>query len=377
MLGFLSFGALALSYLLSRKAAGKPWNLEMDNNYKPSVTFLIPTHNESDVMQFKLENLRRLDYPRDLVQVIVVDSNSSDGTVGIVSNFALEHPELNIELLVETERAGKSAALNSALSHVKGDLIVVSDVDCFCPSYILQKTVPYLSDPRVGAVSGPKLLLNAQDSRVAEHESKYLESANLTKLGESKMGFTPLFEGGFSAYRRTALVSFDPYKTGSDDCGTVIKLAEESYNALLVPEAAFFTTFPTTRSERYRIKLRRANQLIRVFSKYLQLLLNGKITSARRTLSMNTFIYLFSPVFFIIFIGFTLPVFIAYPFMVFLLLLLLVPKVGSIVIEAFQSFFVLFLGILSVFSKKNFLMWKKPNDRQIFTEKMLKDHDLI
>jgi poly-beta-1,6-N-acetyl-D-glucosamine synthase len=375
--GVLSFGVLCLNFLLTRRAAAKNWTLNIDSNYTPSVSFLIPTHNESAVIGFKLENLRMVTYPKNLMQILVIDSNSTDGTVDIVNEFTRRYPELDVEILKDNERAGKSAALNSALSHVKGELVIVSDADSFYPSEMLQKALPYLSDPKVGAISGPKFLLNAGSSRASRNEADYLKSANLSKLGESKSGFTPLFEGGFSAYRRTVLDSFDPYKTGSDDCGTVISLAENSYHALFVPEASFFTTFPVTWKERFSIKIRRANQLVRVFNKYLQLLLEAKIKSSKSTILTNAYIYLFCPIFFVGFLLLTGAFFIVYPYSSLVLLLLFVPKVGFLISEGFQSYLILFFSIIAVSFKKNFLIWKKPADRQLFTEEILRRHNLI
>jgi biofilm PGA synthesis N-glycosyltransferase PgaC len=375
--GFLSFGVLILNFALTRKAAGKPWKLKIDEGYKPSVSILVPTHNESAVIRFKLENLSKINYPKDLIQILIVDSNSTDGTAEIVKEFIQVHQELKVEILNERKKAGKSAALNSALSHVKGELIIVSDADSFYSSDILQKALPYLSDSKVGAISGPKFLLNAESSRASRNEAQYLKSANLTKLGESKMGFTPLFEGGFSAYRKAALGSFDPYETGSDDCGTIIKLAENSFNALFVPVASFFTTFPVTWKQRFDIKIRRANQLVRVFSKYLQLLFARKIKSSKNVILTNAFIYLFCPIFFVAFLCLTGAFFIIYPYSLLILLLFFVPKVGFLLFEGIQSYLILFFSIIAVSFKKNFLIWKQPEDRHILTEEMLKQKNLI
>lgn len=375
--GLLSFGILGINVALLRRAAVKPWSLKIDKTYSPKVTLLIPTYNESDVICFKLENLRKLDYPRELLQIIIVDSDSNDNTANVADDFAQRHPELNIEVLTENKREGKSAALNSALSHAKGELIVVSDADCFYPSDILRKSVPYLSDQKVGAISGPKLLLNCGSSEIVKDEESYLKSMNLAKLGESKLGFTPLFEGGFSAYRRDVLASFDPYKTGSDDCGTVVKLAESAHSALLVPEAAFFTTFPVKWKERLGIKIRRANQLVRVFSKYLALFLRGQLKYGKRVILANILVYLFCPFFFVSFLVLTAAAFITYPYLALLMLLLLIPNVRSLLAEVFQSYLVLFLSVFAVLLKKNFIIWKQPADRQLFTEEILKQKNLI
>lgn len=377
LFGALSLGILGLHFVFMRRAASKPWRLTIDKSYSPKISFLIPTYNESDAIRFKLENLLKVDYPKDQLQVIVVDSNSTDRTVEVVKVFTQLHPELDVKLISESKREGKSVALNTALNHATGELIVVSDADSFYPNDILQKSVPYLSDPKVGAISGPKFLLNGHSFKVAKDEENYLRLMNLTKLGESKTGFTPLFEGGFSAFKRGVLTSFDPYNTGSDDAGTVLDLAERSYSALLIPEAAFFTIFPVTRKERWTIKIRRANQLVRVFGKYLKLFLEGRIKFARRVILTNILLYLFCPVFFFIFLALTIGTFVLYPYLALLLLLLFIPGIGSSFIEVLQGYFVLLLSVVSVICRKDFLLWKQPADRRLLTEEMLKHHNLI
>jgi len=223
LLCFLSFGILGVSFVLLRKAALKPWRLKIDRNYIPKISILVPTYNESNIIRYKLENLDRIDYPKDLANIIVADSNSSDNTLDIVDDFAKQHPEINIEVVVEKKRKGKSAALNSALERCDGDVVIVSDADCFWPSDILRKGLPFLADPNVGAVSGPKTLLNSKQSWISKNEGNYLNLMSTMTLGQSKCGSTLFFEGGFSAYKREVLESFDPYNTGSDDCGTIIK----------------------------------------------------------------------------------------------------------------------------------------------------------
>jgi len=134
--------------------------------------------------------------------MIVIDSKSDDRTIDFVKDFAEHHPEINIKVLIESRRKGKSAALNFALKYCEGDVVIVSDADCFWPSNILRKAFPFLADPEVGAISGPKTLLNPQDSWVTKTEQAYLNSMNTIKVGESKVYSTLFFEGGFSAYKK-------------------------------------------------------------------------------------------------------------------------------------------------------------------------------
>jgi len=374
---FLSFGVLGFHFVLMRKAARKPWRLRIDKNYMPKVSILVPTYNESDVIRFKLENLSKIDYPRDLTQIIVVDSNSDDGTVNIVNDSVKQHPEIDVEVLVEGERRGKSAALNTALKHCEGDVVIVSDADCFWPSDILRKALPFLADPSVGAISGPKILLNPKQSWVTKTEDSYLDSMNLMKLGESKVGSTLFFEGGFSAYKREVLGSFDPYSTGSDDCGTIITLAEKKRRAIFVSEARFYSAFPMSWREKVGIKMRRANQLVRVLWRYVCLLLRGRITVSKRVVVQGILTYVLGPVMFIALVAMTILLLLSFPYFALIFLVFLIPKVRFYLFEVVQNYLVLFLSIFSVAFNKKFVVWSKPKDRVLLKEDMLRQYGLI
>lgn len=372
-----SFGTVGFVFFSMRKAALRPWRIKIDEGYKPKVSILVPTYNEMACISFKLENLNKLKYPNELTQIIIVDSNSNDNTIDIVSDFIRKHPNVNAQVLIDRERRGKSAALNLALKHCKGDVVIVSDADCFWPHDILHKALPFLADPNVGAISGPKILLNPQQSWVTKTEGMYLKSINLLKLGESKLNSTLLFEGGFSAYKKEVLESFDPYNTGSDDCGTIISVIEKGSRAIFVPEAAFFTTFPVTWKGKISIKIRRAGQLVRVFTTYFSLLIRKRLKNTKRVIIQDVFLYLFSPLVFISLSVTTITLLLNFPFFVVLFLVLLIPKVGFKLFEVIQNHFLLFIGICLLALNRKFVFWDKPEGRMLLTENMLRQYVLI
>jgi len=377
LLCFLSFGVLGISFILMKRVAVKPWRLKTDKNYMPKVSVIVPTYNESDVIGFKLENLDKIDYPKTLTQIIVVDSDSEDDTVAIVNDFVKYHPETSIKVLVENERKGKSSALNLALKHCEGDVVIVSDADCFWPSDILRRSLPFLGDPRVGAISGPKVLLNPCQSWSTRTEGVYLDSMNLMKLGESKIGSTLFFEGGFSAYKRELLKSFDPYNTGSDDCGTIIALAEKNFRAIFVPEARFYTTFPTVWKEKVGLKMRRANQIVRVLWRYVDLLLRRRIKSSKRVIIQCFFNYVVGPVMFGALVVTTVFLLLSFSYFALIFLILLIPKVRSYLFEVVQNYVVLVLSVFAVVFGKKFLIWNQPKDRILLKEGILRQYGLV
>ncbi len=58
----------------------RPWDLSIDENYKPKVTVIIPTYNESKLIEKKLDNIYEQDYPKELMEIVAVDSASTERT---------------------------------------------------------------------------------------------------------------------------------------------------------------------------------------------------------------------------------------------------------------------------------------------------------
>ncbi len=379
---WFAFGALALGppafiFLYMKHKSTDPWPTAVDYNYKPLVSIVIPTYNESSLISYKLVNSSKLSYRKNQLEIIVVDSNSSDDTAKKVQEFSEHEKSLNIKLLVEQERKGKSHALNYALAHCKGEIVIISDADCFWPSDILDKALPYLADPSVGAIGGPKILFNSKQTWVTRMEESYLKSANYLRVGESKAGSTVFFEGGFSAFKRKALEKFDPYGTGSDDCGTIVGVIEKDYRAMLVEEAKFYSTFPSSFRNKISIKLRRINQLVRVFKKYLELTFKGKVKTAKSTVVPNALLYLLSPFAFVFFLFLTVYFVISLPLLLVSFLLLLIPQIRFYSYQIIENNILLFASILAVSLGKKFSVWSQPEDRVWLTKENLVSYNLI
>lgn len=362
LVGALALGPAVFIYLYTKHKSSVSWPTIVDFSYRPKVSLIIPTYNEREIISYKLANTNSLSYPKDLLEIIIIDSNSTDDTVEIVKKF-IQEKGLKTKILVEIERKGKSHALNYALPHCTGEIIVISDADCFWPRTILETAIPYLADPSVGAIGGPKTLFNSKQTWITRMEESYLKSANVIRAGESKAGSTLFFEGGFSAFKRAAIDEFDPYDTGSDDCGSIIGVIEKNYRAMLVKEAKFYSSFPSSFKGKISIKLRRINQLIRVFTKYLDLLFKGKINGTKSTVVPNICLYLISPIAFVTFIFLSIYLVFYFPWLLLVLVLLSIPPVRFYAYEVLESNFLIFISLIGVTFGKRFSVWAKPADR--------------
>jgi len=361
---FLTFaGGSCICYAYPKFFATKPWGLRIDKGFQPAVTILIPAHNEEEIIESKLENINKVSYPKEKMEVILADDASTDGTLKKVYRFSETHPELNIKVVKQNPRVGKAGVLNTALPASTNDIIVVSDADSFWPSNILIKALPYLSDPRVGAITGSGVLENPRESWVTKGETNYLKSTSILRVGESKIHSTIRFEGGFCAYKRTAFQNFDS-ESGSDDSGTALSVVQNGFRTILVPEARFITKFPRGIKGKIKVKIRRANHLISLWIKSLKLLLKGRLLLPKRIAIPEIFLFVFNPVVFFALLAVTLVTVILYPiFFVPLVVILfsasMVPMVRSYLIEITLDNIILFYSLISCIKRKRIVAWDK------------------
>jgi len=375
--GFFSVGIIGINYLYTQKMASSNWKIEKNPLYLPKVSIIIPTFNEEKIIGYKIKNLMKVEYPINLVEYIFVDSLSSDSTMNIIREITSLYSDKKIQILTDIDKKGKSNALNFALKYCNNEIIIVSDADCFWQKNTLITALSYFYDKKIGAVTAPKRLLNNESTWVTRSEDRYLKSMNLIKLGDSKTGSTIFFEGGLSAFRRELVDKFDPYSTGSDDCGTVITILEKNYRAIMISETEFFTTFPETFKEKIDIKIRRSVQLWQIYRRYLSDLIYNKIKISRSIIIKNIFLFFFGPFIFMIFSFLTLLVFLKIPLFSLLLLIMFIPMVREYSFELIFNYSIFFFSLLTLISRKRFLVWEKPGDRELFTEKSLIEKNLI
>jgi len=356
-------GAYLGYYLYIRKYVGKPWDIRVDEGFEPEISILIPVHNEEANIEAKLENLGNVLYPKEKMEIIVADDASEDSTVDKVEGFMRRRSDLTIKLVRQNPRAGKSAALNKALQVSTKPIVVVSDADTRWPPDILRKALPFLADPKVGAVTGRSVNVNVGESWVTKAEESYLKLANFVRLGESKIHSTIRFEGGFCAYKRDAFDTFD-CETGSDDSGTALKVVSNGCRSILVPEAVFYTSFPSSLSVKFKIKLRRANQLIGLWIKCLRLMVKEKLSLPKRIALPETFLFIFNPVVFLILTASGIALVIMNslsPFslaIVFSVLGLLV-LARRVFVEFLVDNVILACGLLSYLFGRRYIAWKR------------------
>lgn len=302
-------------------------------------------------------------YPKDKLDVLLIDDASTDETLARVEEFSRMHPDFPLMVLRQNPRSGKAGALNKGLAVVSKEIVAVSDADAVLPSDVLYKALPYLSDPAVGALTGLVIAKNPDQSWVTKAEKGYLGLMSLLRIGESKIHSTLRFEGCFCAYRKSALAKFDN-ESGSDDSGTALMVVQNGSRAILVSEVQATTEVPRSLKERTKIKVRRATQLTGLWVQCLKLLFRGRLMLPKRIAFPEIFISIFNPFVFVALVFATFAMVAYYPiFLVVLILCLcvlgLVPKTRNYLVQGIIDQLTLVYSLILYAGRKKFVTWDK------------------
>jgi cellulose synthase/poly-beta-1,6-N-acetylglucosamine synthase-like glycosyltransferase len=292
-LGLLHFGfPLVYYYYLKKLWLNRPWDVRGDPEYRPRVSIIVPTYNEANLVKQKLDNIASQDYPKDLLEIIVIDSASTDGTLEVAKEWIASHRDVGAKLIEENVRRGKAHALNRALEATMGDVVVITDVDSTWPSRdTLASALSWFSDPLVGAVTCLKIPAGGSFVGV---ERGYRDLYNVVRLGESKRFSTPIFHGELAAFRRDLLVKLNgfPVDIGADDSYTATLIAISGFRAIAVDNALCTELVPREGYHMWRI--RRAQHLIQHFTKTLKLLSKAPRVF-KPILLVETWLHIFNP----------------------------------------------------------------------------------
>jgi cellulose synthase/poly-beta-1,6-N-acetylglucosamine synthase-like glycosyltransferase len=217
----------------------------------PSVTLLISAYNECAVIAQKLANSINLDYPSELLQVIVISDCSDDGTDEIVKSFASK----GVQLVRQAERRGKSSGLNLGFQEAKGDILIFSDANALYQPDAVRWLVSHFCDSTIGYVVGNARYLDGED-RVssADSEGLYWKIESWLKERESNFGSVVGGDGALYAIRRELYEQLRP--TDINDLLHPLQIIVKGYRGVYEPAAICHETAGDSFRKEFRRKIR-------------------------------------------------------------------------------------------------------------------------
>ncbi len=209
---------------------------------RPFVTVVVPCRNEERYIARCLESILANDYPRDRIEVLVVDGRSDDRTREIVASYAAAHPTIR---LVDNPQQTTPAALNAGIGAARrdGDLVMRMDAHVLYPVSYIATLVAALEETGADCVGGPIATLPADDTPTARAIA--LALAHPFGVGNShfRTGATTrrwTDAVAFGCYRRSVfdrIGRFDEELVRNQDDEFDLRLAKHGGRILLVPEA--------------------------------------------------------------------------------------------------------------------------------------------
>lgn len=221
------FGYPLLVFLLAKLI----YKSEIFQASQPPVTLLIAAYNEESVIEDKIRNSLAIDYPKDRLQVVIVADGSTDKTLEITKRYT----NRGVELLYQPERRGKMAAINRALTHARGEIIIFSDANNYYAADTIQNLIRPFGDPGVGAATGAKVI-DKGDGSLGTSEGLYWKYESFIKKQESRLGSCTSAAGEVLAIRKH-LYSPPPNNVINDDFYIAMQIVRSGYRLVYVPEA--------------------------------------------------------------------------------------------------------------------------------------------
>ena len=209
----------------------------------PTVTLIVPAHDEEDVIGPRVENLLELDYPADKLELVVASDGSTDRTHEIVQSY-----DGRVRLL-ECERAGKLPTMNRAVRETESEILAFGDANARWAPDALRKLVRSFADPEVAYVCG-QVRFQRQDG--TNKEGIYWRYELWLRESESALGSITGGNGAIYAVRRSDYVEW-PF---GHDLGFPALMVQRGRRAIYEPEALAFEKPSRDIEDEFRRKVR-------------------------------------------------------------------------------------------------------------------------
>ncbi|MFD2916495.1 cellulose synthase family protein [Psychroserpens luteus] len=223
---------LLFNYLSSKKANKDCETFDFSNADEiPLVTIQLPVFNEMYVMERLLDNIALIDYPKDKLEIQVLD-DSTDETVNTTREQIerLKSTGLDIVHITRTDRSGfKAGALKEGLKIAKGEYIAIFDADFLPQKNWLKRTILYFKDPQIGVVQTRWGHINRNYSLLTKIQAFALDAHfTLEQVGRNSKGHFINFNGTAGVWRKECIID-----AGNWEGDTLTEDLDLSYRAQL------------------------------------------------------------------------------------------------------------------------------------------------
>jgi cellulose synthase/poly-beta-1,6-N-acetylglucosamine synthase-like glycosyltransferase len=191
----------------------------------PTVSLIVPAHDEELVIEKKVANARALDYPVAHLEIVIASDGSEDRTAELARAAGADR-------VLELPRGGKVAALNAAAAQATGDILAFSDANSYWRPDALRRLVGRFADQRAGYACGQ---VRFEEGEGGNQEGLYWRYEMAVRSMETRLAGITAGNGGIYAVRREAYIELDPSR--GQDIGFPFELTKRGWRAVYEPAA--------------------------------------------------------------------------------------------------------------------------------------------
>lgn len=254
----------------------------------PTVSVVVPMHNEEKVAKNILERLIIASYPEEKIEiipvnvkkyeVIPVDDHSTDKTREIITEYAKKYPLIKPVFREKGER-GKPWALNEAIKEAKGEIVLVFDADYLPPKGIIRELAICFKDPEVGAVMGRVIPVNIEKNilpRLIELERT--GGYQIDQQARHNLKLIPQYGGTVGGFRKEVVESLGGFNPNilTEDTEITFKIIDNGWKVVYANRAECYEEAPEDWMVRGRQIKRWARGHTQVLLRYFFPLLKSK-----------------------------------------------------------------------------------------------------
>jgi cellulose synthase/poly-beta-1,6-N-acetylglucosamine synthase-like glycosyltransferase len=218
----------------------------------PGVSIIVPAYNRDDTIEGTVSALLNLDYPKEKLEIIVIDDGSTDRTFQIASQFRKQGV-----IVLRKNNSGKASTVNFGISKAKKEFIAVVDADSEPEPDSLIKMVGFFQDKKIAAVTSTVLVKNIEKPIERFQQIEYFMMAWNRKLLDF-LDCVYVTPGPLSVYRKKVLLEvggFDP-KNSTEDIEITWHILSHGYKAKMCLAAKAKTTVPDKFKQWWNQRLR-------------------------------------------------------------------------------------------------------------------------
>jgi peptidoglycan-N-acetylglucosamine deacetylase len=243
VLRFVIIGVLAIYRGKHRVGHRNRLAAEQAQTHLPRVSIVVPAYNEAQLIARTIDTL--LASQGVLLEIIVVDDGSSDGTADVVKDRFANEPR--VRLLTQTN-AGKAVALNTGIAVANEDIIIALDADTLFNKDTVARLAMHFVDPAIGAVAGNAKVGNRINLLTRWQALEYVTAQNLERRAFEQLNCITVVPGAVGAWRHAAIVQAGGFlaDTLAEDADLTMRIVRHGYRIVYEPQAMAYTEAPQT-----------------------------------------------------------------------------------------------------------------------------------